>query len=274
MLLHVLLKRLLSHYALRLTRQQLGFEGGDLIIQERRRVVDAAASIPRSAIILVSGEREQYTVESQAKPSTYHHVDMSSCTCSCPAFSKIMFCKHICAIQTHFPSGTCEKIVHFCPPAAPEAQGASTLSNSASTSASDSLLGEMLTGRGGENAPEKGGQGPPDSMEADRSIAGLVQDLQILVGRLTSSPDTVCTPRLAALAADVRGILADNLEGPSRSLLPAAVKIAPNQHSWPETAQKMIGPIKRTKRKIADPYAGGESSGKKAKKDAKQHPQQ
>jgi hypothetical protein len=74
-----------------------------------------------------------------------------------------------------------------------------------------------------------------------------------------------------------------------RSALPEKDVIAPNQRSWPETAQRMgtkkaprrpladergltersLGAVKgKRKRLHNDPYAGGERSGKRAKRDA------
>src|SRR6266852_731790 len=75
-----------------------------------------------------------------------------------------------------------------------------------------------------------------------------------------------------------------------RSALPEMDVIAPNQRSWPETAERMgakkvprprclpnerglmersLGAVKgKRKRLYNDPYAGGERSGKRAKRDA------
>ncbi|KAF8204513.1 hypothetical protein BJ912DRAFT_1051872 [Pholiota molesta] len=59
----------------------------------------------------------------------------------------------------------------------------------------------------------------------------------------------------------------------TNTLLPAAKKIAPNQNSWTETAAVMNVPVKSKKRRAhADPYAGGEQSGKRARNDARQPP--
>jgi hypothetical protein len=59
---------------------------------------------------------------------------------------------------------------------------------------------------------------------------------------------------------------------PALSILPAKIKIAPNQHSWPETQAVMGVPVKSKKRKHLDPYGGNEQSGKKAKPDARDGP--
>jgi len=50
--------------------------------------------------------------------------------------------------------------------------------------------------------------------------------------------------------------------------LPIIKQIAPNQHSWPETAAVMNVPVKSKKRKNIDPYGGGEQSGRKEHIDA------
>lgn len=55
----------------------------------------------------------------------------------------------------------------------------------------------------------------------------------------------------------------------AEEMLPPRQEIAPNQHSWPETAVVMGVPVKGKRKVITDPYSGGEKSGKKAKKDAR-----
>ena len=52
--------------------------------------------------------------------------------------------------------------------------------------------------------------------------------------------------------------------------LPIIKQIAPNQHSWLETAAIMNVPVKSKKRKNIDPYGRGKQSGKKARTDARQ----
>jgi hypothetical protein len=56
----------------------------------------------------------------------------------------------------------------------------------------------------------------------------------------------------------------------ARSTLPDVKKVAPNQHSWTETASVMGAAVKSKKRKNNDPYRGGERSGKKAHPDARE----
>ena len=51
--------------------------------------------------------------------------------------------------------------------------------------------------------------------------------------------------------------------------LPKTVVVAPNQHSWPETATVMNARPKTKHKRHADPYGGGERSGKKAKPDTR-----
>ena len=54
-------------------------------------------------------------------------------------------------------------------------------------------------------------------------------------------------------------------------VLPKQKKVAPNQHSWTETAEVMGARVKTKKpSKHTDPYSGKETSGKKAKPDARQ----
>jgi len=66
------------------------------------------------------------------------------------------------------------------------------------------------------------------------------------------------TPILLDLEAGL-----DQAEAP----LPKKIQVAPNQHTWPETAAVMVARPKTKHRTQTDPYGGGERNGKKAKSD-------
>lgn len=99
---------------------------------------------------------------------------------------------------------------------------------------------------------------------------GIDRRLASTLTRLTQEVTAVGTcafnPRLQNILKEVV------IEYDGQTALPPAKKIAPNQHSWTETALVMGVPSKATKaskRKNTDPYGGGEQSGKRAKPDAR-----
>ncbi|GJE88758.1 MULE and SWIM domain-containing protein [Phanerochaete sordida] len=230
-LIYTLITHVLPHYYLRLSRQEHGFEGDDLELQERRAAALKALSILRESIS--STGEAVFSVASQSTPGTRYSVNLDDYTCSCPAYPLVSFCKHIAAVQAYFPEDLPEALFGVEIPHCTNGDRPSDAAQ-ATQQPLPAVSSPVLA--------------PADHQNMQKSTA-LIQDLQRLM------------ENLAAALQDVLGDTA--------GLLPPAMKIAPNQHSWTETAQTMIGQIKRTKRKITDAYAGGESSGKKAKSDAK-----
>lgn len=241
-LLYTLIKNLIPYYAFRLRRQCFDFEGPDLEVMERKKIVQDASTITSDAVVDVTGEPDIYLVKSFSSDHQ-HRVDLEASTCTCPSYPLIHFCKHIQAVQTHRqlppPSQAFTIAVDIL--ALPSTSSHIPISESAPT---------QMTQRPGtlmqklerlclllRNSPEPG-----------YSELGATRDLERSLDQLLSNIDTSTA---------------------MQHILPHAQKIAPNQHSWTETAEAMIGTRKSVKRKHTDPYAGGEQSGKKAKEDAK-----
>lgn len=180
--------------------------------------------------------------------------------CDCEDFPRIFLCKHIAGIYAHFP--------HLNP------EGKGNTSIHAPKRVQHTVLPQRIL-RGGE------------------SLQTLTQDIVSLSQRLTSGEEEQSAPNPAVIEAfrsakySLTTAVA-SMEG--RSALPEKDVIAPNQKSWPETAERMgakkaprrrclpeergltersIGVVKgKRKRLHNDPYAGGERSGKRARPDA------
>ncbi|KAJ7572766.1 hypothetical protein C8J56DRAFT_735799, partial [Mycena floridula] len=101
-LLHVLLDMVVPYYIARGHRQAYGFEGPNLEVKKRREVTERAQSVTKESIEVVD-PGQTYRVKSQS--GSYHYdVDLDAYHCSCLSFPLLSFCKHICAVQTLFPS--------------------------------------------------------------------------------------------------------------------------------------------------------------------------
>ncbi|KAG8916885.1 hypothetical protein FRC02_003492 [Tulasnella sp. 418] len=100
-LLHVLINEVIPFYAQKQWRQQHGFEGADLEVKMRQKILKKAEVIEKDCIEDLGDSN--YTVRSQSDPSCSYDVDMDAFICTCLSFPAIKFCKHIAAIQCHFP---------------------------------------------------------------------------------------------------------------------------------------------------------------------------
>lgn len=100
------------------------------------------------------------------------------------------------------------------------------------------------------------------------ALAGISLKIQWLAVHTCIAPPMHLTNNLLQLNSLLNTILASF---PWPTVLPKVKKIAPNQHSWPETKLVMGTHIKmKCKSQHTDPYSGGEQYGKKAKADARQ----
>ena len=244
-LIYILVDHAMPYFIQRHHRQENGFEGPDLEVKKRIEIEGRAESIPKSSISY-GGEDETFYVHSLSDPSVKYRVDLDTYDCDCMDFPSIHFCKHICAVQMHFPEKY--KVI---PTSALMIHCTDTFEPNPNSSESDSDDDESkpFTTR--------------DPMgEIVNKLASLAITLQ------TSPPPASLSDALGDLDSHLDDILG-KLHAHDKSLLPPKKKIAPNQNTWTETAAVMNIPIK-TKRKIhSDPYSGGERSGKKAKPDAR-----
>ena len=100
-------------------------------------------------------------------------------------------------------------------------------------------------------------------------IVQIASKLQELTNQLLFDPPGEITNELRDLGEHLNTVN-DSL-GPSKPLLQQKKRVAPNQHSWTETASIMGAKVKgKRARTHTDPYAGGERSGKKARPDTRQ----
>jgi 2-methylcitrate dehydratase PrpD len=180
-------------------------------------------------------------------------IDLNRVICDCADFPRAQFCKHIGAIYLHFPHLSTEKIGLTASPGPSQTQG---------------------------NAHRV--VRPKESLR----LQTLKQDLTRLIDQMTPTDAVMEAGHSAKYGLTAAMALS---EGTSASL-PHKDGIAPNQHSWPETAERMgvkqapkrkrlpeergltersISVAKGKRRRLyEDPYAGGERSGKRAKPDA------
>ncbi|KAJ7748749.1 hypothetical protein DFH07DRAFT_697431, partial [Mycena maculata] len=102
-LIHMLLNVTLPHYIANHRAQQFGFNGPDLVLKARNSIHKQAAKITLDMIEEIEPER-RFVVKSQSTPGLLYTVDLKTYTCTlCPSFPAISFCKHVCAIENHFP---------------------------------------------------------------------------------------------------------------------------------------------------------------------------
>ena len=202
-----------------------------------------------------------FHVASISQPGTYYEIDLNRSICNCPDFPRSRFCKHLAAIHVHFPLLCTERK----PPIDPEFWGEPERVPTPEVHRTSSPQGSLQ---------KLGQEIKLLSKQLDDKIAGLTDE---------SAPAVMAAARsvrysLTAAIASTQGTHA----------LPDKEPVPPNQHSWPETAEQMgvkrapkcrlpgergltersIGARKGKRKTYADPYAGGERSGKRAKPDA------
>jgi hypothetical protein len=233
-LLFILFEKAIPHYKAKHLRQQFGFEGPDLEVRRRQDIEERARTITKSSIEIVE---DGYRVASQSEPGSWYHVDLDAYTCDCDGFPVISFCKHLSAVQNLFP---------------PEVLATHSLSVPCTTFP----IKPSIT-------PNSDDQKRHSAINPSHDLTRIGRKLLELVAHRQTLP-TAKVDALLALEADLDLALADHA-----NLLPKPVKIAPNQHSWTETAAVMGARPKTKRKQHEDPYGAGERSGKKAKPDAR-----
>lgn len=163
-----------------------------------------------------------FRVQSQSDPSQHYTIDVEAYHCDCLSFPLVDFCKHICAVQTHFPE---------LPPSIP-------LSSLAFTKPTPS-----------GNEPDHSDDDESDSGLDDDSdeINDLIGQLQHLAVRTRLAPPSYLTESLRALQTAVKEVL-NQTDMVDSEILPQRKKIAPNQHSWTETKAVMGMSVKGAKK--------------------------
>jgi len=246
-LIHILVDQAIPHFIHKHHRQEFGFEGADLEVKKRLEIEERAKSI-RPDQIKATEEADVYQVLSGSKPGVDYRVDLDAYDCSCLSFPTICFCKHICAVQKQFP-----EVYKVVPTAA------LTIHCDDTIEPTEDLI---------ESDPKVPSASPKDQTANSNDIVGLIHKLSSLTICLQATQPAIESGSLTALHHQVNVVLAELRE--ARSTLPDVKKVAPNQHSWTETASVMGAAVKSKKRKNNDPYGGGERSGKKARPDVRE----
>jgi hypothetical protein len=250
-LVYILIHRVIPYYMARHDCQEHGFEGPDLYSAHRSKVEALADLIVIDNIEEVI-KGEVYLVRSQSDPKSKYHVNIDAYTCDCDSFSLISFCKHIGAVQNHFP-----KIPTACHPN-------SKVFPQSTASADDDTLSVTMDTRPSSPTTEIVPNGSNSHDFA--AVMEITDKLQRLAVRMHLVPPQL-TNNLRNLGLSLDQILAESVQP---QVLPERKMIAPNQHSWTETAKVMGAPVKSKRARIhTDPFSGGERSGKKAKPDAR-----
>ena len=233
----------------------------DLAARRRRTILARAPETQRDFIIQIEDLRFQVRSSTQ---DLFYDVDLVNIKCTCIDFPRIEFCKHIASAQHFFGGGKVE-------PQVPASQPSPIVPASLST-------------KNGNAAYDV--NGTASLISVTNEIIALSQELLMRTPKPEDVSNTVKSLRsvrkhLAAVVASGTGDVPQ---------LPEQEQIAPNQHSWTETAQRMgvkrgkkrhgkvdsaltaehIGEINRKRnREDEDPYGAGEQSGKRAKQDAR-----
>ncbi|KAF5333556.1 hypothetical protein D9611_002587 [Ephemerocybe angulata] len=243
-LIYILTQQVIPYFRHKHRAQEHGFEGPDLEVRERIRIERLANTIPSGDIVQSDDDSSIFTVKSQSLPDVHYKVDLDAYDCSCLSFPKIMMCKHIFAAQIHYPE-LCEPIS----------------SSSLNTSSPDTF----------ESNGQSELRAPPEVDEAQELIKKAISSLSSLVCALKDQHSSQITSRTSQLQSliDTADEFTANILRDAAQLLPKQKKIAPNQHTWPETRDVMNAHVKSKRKRVhTDAYAGGEKSGKKAKADA------
>ncbi|SJL09304.1 uncharacterized protein ARMOST_12681 [Armillaria ostoyae] len=261
---HVLKVRCaIPYFIQRHHRQDAGFDGLSLEVKERKSIEEHAQSIKKSDITkcfvdleLSPDAKQFFFVASQSDPTMHYTVDVSSYHCNCKSFPHINYCKHICAVQNHFPEALLRS------------QSPSLLLRSSDSDTTNAINSAITFSQNTSIEPSQ--------PALEQEFAGQVaSQLQNLAEYLKSNGSSQVMENLCVLSQQVYDFAeTSEITTPTSSLsiIPSKkAKIASNQHSWTEMAAVMGVPVKgKRKKKYDEPYAGGERSGKKAKPDARE----
>jgi hypothetical protein len=252
-LLHTLVCKAVPHLIARDRCQEFGFEGPDLEVKRRLEIQALAHKIESDQITPIENTNQnEFYVRSQSNPTQQYRVDIDIYTCDCSDFPHISFCKHICAVQYHFPEQ-----VELRPLAT-----IFSISGSTTQVPNISPIIDDSNNDGSDEIPDSAINGAEETTDMLNDICKQLQQLAI---RARFSQPQQLTEPLRALHEALQNATPD-FESPAK--LPIK-RIPPNQHSWPETASVMGVRIKTKRKNHVDPYSGGEQSGKKARADAR-----
>ncbi|KAE9383567.1 hypothetical protein BT96DRAFT_782109, partial [Gymnopus androsaceus JB14] len=215
-LIYIITDIAIPHFIVRHRHQLLGFEGLNLRAERRAEAELKGSMILKSDITCISsGGIVSYIVRSQADSEKAYTVALdSTVSCSCLSFPSIEYCKHVHAVHLNFAPDSMETI---------ESLPISSLTTVPSFISSNNNPPPTI-----ESTPQNNDQ----AQEIQLKLNALAVRLQ--VEQLSSGLDSELQTFSAALDHFAEAL------GPSDThVLPPRHKIAPNQHSWTETAPKM-----------------------------------
>lgn len=171
-------------------------------------------------------------------PDKKYEIDLDLYLCSCPAFPRIRFCKHMCAVQTFFGvSGVTVPLFDLTAPAL-ENPPLSPSAPSQHVNKSNSKVGPG-------------------------SSSDTIQKLERVAARLRE----VDEPRFSLANLNTALDECLDISGPfsEAGVLPASQKVAPNLRTRNET-KKVMPAVKTARKRAGDQaYGAGATSGKKVK---------
>ncbi|KAL0565316.1 hypothetical protein V5O48_016707 [Marasmius crinis-equi] len=250
-LIYTCTKIAIPHFISHQHRQEAEFEGLNLCEERKAEAEAKGLEIAQSEVTEMDSAAKLYSVQSQTSAGLRYAVDLSKEECQCPSFPSIKFCKHLYAVKTYFRAS----------PSTPEA---SPISIPTSPASSFSELANI--------DPDLHPREPMLFYVAEDHGQELKLKLNALMARLEVENVQTGSDSLSVFSAAVDQFMGSLGLSAAALLLPKQ-KIAPNQHSWTETATTMgLKPKKAAKRTHTDAFSGGEKSGKLAKPDAKHFP--
>ena len=205
---------MVPYYQNRHERQIVGLEGPDLAGQRQRQLMTGARGTTRDSI--QQFDSTQFHVASESRPGAYYEINLDRSICNCPDFPRSRFCKHLAAINVHFP--------HLC--------------KQESSFPSDTELGGLLYPPKRVLTPEVGRTSSPQE-----SLQKLMQDIKSLSHQLDDKISDLTDESAPAVMEAIHSVkyslTAAIASTQGSRALPDREDIPPNQNSWTETAERM-----------------------------------
>jgi hypothetical protein len=247
-LLHILVDQAMPYLIHHHCQQEFGFEGPDLKVKKHLDIKSCLRSITLLHISQASPEEgnQIFFVQSQSTVGVCYWVGLDTYNCESMSFPVIYFCKHICAVQNHFPE-ECKPVPR----------------SMLAIHCADSLAADP-------RETDSDSNGDDESNEDERILPSpmtMINKLSKLAIRLQARPPTALPDYLQDFYKHLNCVVDDSSTLINQSSC-GKKKVAPNQHSCTETAAMMNVRVKSKRKAHTDPYAGGEQPGKKAKPDA------
>lgn len=266
-LLHILIDLVIPYYLLKERCQKLGFEGENLENQKRAKAIDRGKAIRvddiKQRISNLDSVEDELTimivtwlVKSASCSDHWYEVDVLAYTCTCPDYPIISFCKHLYAVQAHYPPMPSDIVISNTLLPSADMPSLEVSPGLASAGAAVDTLEVVDIDTGPELTF------PTTSVNSDSALCHTVAEkLECFTARFRQLGS-------AEQALWINSWLDNELacENMAGSLLPVKQKLSPRLNSWPETQAAMMPPKKtRAKKRGDEAYGTGESSGKKAK---------